>query len=250
MVDKVESFWDKASEDYRRLQWENTAIGKFDFEETKESLLRNLKLKKKYSVLEFGCGPGKWTKLVSRRCKNITAVDISGNMIIKATKYCEGIKNVRFLKSDIDKIKLTDKFDRIFAVRVFEYVKDKEAVLKKLSKLLKKSGKIIIITKTSPCLWESTTQKKGFWQNKVNYNDLENLMKKIGLKKIISEPIIIRMPIFIRGNREFPLVNSKEEAYYLNFFKKITKMSKSSKSEAKRMFLSLSESYVTSAEKP
>ncbi|MBI2543607.1 MAG: class I SAM-dependent methyltransferase [Candidatus Aenigmarchaeota archaeon] len=248
MSNYVEEFWDKSSKEYRFNQWEKSAIARFDYTLTRNILLRFLKLNKNDTVLEIGCGPGKWTKLISEKCGKMVAVDISEEMINEAKRYCKN-KNVRFIHGDIAELNSNKKFDKIVAIRSIEYIPDKDKMFEKIMSLLKDNGKIVIITKSKPCLWGVTKKEKNFWQDKISPKRLSELCIKYGLSNITVKPVIIRLPIFANGNREFPLIWENLERIALKFFKRITETSQNSSEIFKNLALLISESYLLCGEK-
>ncbi len=248
MSEQTKRFWDESSRHYRFEQWERTNVAKSDYSITRKLLLRFLDLKKDDKALEIGCGPGKWSKIVSGDCANLTAVDISKKMINEAKKYCKD-KNVRFLHGDIMKLRLNQKFDKIYAVRVLEYIKDKEGFVRKMSDLLNENGKFVVVTKSKPCLWDITKREEGFWQEKITYNEFRKLLKRNFFHKIKIKPVIIRLPIFANGNREFPIIGKTFERPVLSIFRKLTEMSHNVPELLEKLPMLLSESYITCAEK-
>lgn len=244
----IGKFWDDASKGYRHKQWEQSAVAKFDFKLTKSMLLKFLKPNRKDKILEIGCGPGKWTMLVSRKCGKLTAIDVSSKMIMEARQYCTG-KNVHFIHGDINELQLEGKFDKIFAVRSIEYVKDKDRLLKKLQRLLKQDGTLLIITKSSPCLWGITNSVKNFWQSKISFRRLKELCEKNGFKKVTFKPVILRLPVFSSGNRELPLIRKKHEGQVLKYFYKITKRSQKIRGFLVDLPMFFSESYLLYAKR-
>lgn len=243
----IQEFWDKTSNEYRFKQWEKSAVAKFDYTFTKNALLKYLQPNKTDTILEIGCGPGKWTKLVSKKCKELTAVDISKEMCGEARRYCKN-KNVRFINKDFAKLRISKKFDKVFAIRSIEYIKDKITLINKISLLLKEGGKLVIITKSRPCMWGLTKKSRGFWQEKIPYKNLKKICRKAGFHNIEVEPVIIRLPVFASGNREFPLVNKKYEDPVLKFFARITERAQSNK-RWNPLSLAVCESYLLHAEK-
>ena len=184
--------------------------------------------------------------MVSKRCKKITAVDISKKMIDEAKKYCKS-KNAYFIHADIMTIKMTGKFDRIYAVRSLEYVKNKDGFIKKMRGLLKEGGEIVIITKTTPCLWDMARKVTGFSQQKISHNKLSRLLKKHAFSGTIIKPVLIRLPIFANGNRELRLISERNERKALAYFKKLTILMQDNRVGA--LLTPFAESYLICAKK-
>jgi len=167
-------------------------------------------------------------------------------MINEARSYCKA-GNIFFIHGDIMKIRITEKFDKIYAVRSLEYIKDKEGFIRKMRKLLKDKGKIFIITKTNHCLWDIKKNVEGFSQQKISHKKLYKLLEKHSFNNVIIRPVIIRLPIFVNGNRELKIIGDKKERKVLAFFKKIT--IKVHKNRLWIFLMPFSESYIICAEK-
>lgn len=240
---QISSYWDNHSKRYRKAQWTGTLTSQFDYEQTKRKLLRNLRPKRNEKILEIGCGPGIWTQLIAKNCFELVAIDISKEMIDKVKNYVKD-NNVKFINCNFLDFEVNEKFDKIFSVRVIEYIPNKIKLFKKISKLLVPNGELVIITKTKKSIWDYYKKLKVFLRfynrNKFNevrqYSWFENLSLKF-LKSLIKQnnlsilnisPVIIRLPIFKRGNDEIPLITKKLEKKVLkifNFFSgKLSKM--------------------------
>ena len=189
MLRHDEKWWDKSAKDYKFAQWEKTNISRFDHNLTKKSLLKFLRPNKNDKILEIGCGPGTWTKLVSGSCKELTAVDVSKKMLKEAKMYCLN-KNVSFIHGDFMKLNFNQKFDKIFAVRAIEYVENKDKLLEKMNSLLKVNGKIVLITKSKPCLWNVKQDKIHRIKGNVSHSKLKKICVKNSFKNVIVKPVI------------------------------------------------------------
>ena len=140
---------DAGSFDYRELlkkYGKNAVIDsrhqKQDFEyvtkKQKEILfpiLNKLVKKKIHSVLDFGCGVGRFTKDLGNffNC-NILGVDTSRDLI----DLCQVDEKVKFLCVDKYCSQVKDKFDLVFIAQVINGISDNEVI--ELSKIL--TGKI------------------------------------------------------------------------------------------------------------
>ena len=60
------------------------------------------------------------------------AIDVSENMIEKAKEYVHN-DNVTFIHGDFMDHDFKEKFDKIFSVRVFEYISNKKEFFRKTS---------------------------------------------------------------------------------------------------------------------
>ncbi|MHA1380728.1 MAG: class I SAM-dependent methyltransferase [Candidatus Helarchaeota archaeon] len=231
----VEKFYDQQAQIYSDLQWNSTPISLYDFFFTKKNLLQFLQLRNSDEILEIGCGSGTWTRLFAEKCKDVTAIDISKNMISNA-KMNVSLPNISFHNTDFLKLNFKKKFDTIVSVRVIEYCQNKIAFLEKCYQLLKSEGKLVIISKMKPSLWGIIRNFRNFlkrfflqdnpqfrdlvWMKKISPKDIIKFMKKIGYSKIYIKPVIIRLPIFKRGNHEIPIIPKRLENKLLKFFSK------------------------------
>jgi len=119
------------------------------------------------SVLDFGCGTGVLTQLVSAKVKNIVAIDPSAEMI----KYLDkkALKNVTtisdYLSEElVDKrAEFNNKFDLIIASSVCSFLPSYEDTLALLESLLKEDGSFI----QWDWLAEDDTAKMGLSINSV-----------------------------------------------------------------------------------
>jgi 2-polyprenyl-3-methyl-5-hydroxy-6-metoxy-1,4-benzoquinol methylase len=103
-------------------------------------------------VLEIGCGTGQYTSWLVQEGYEVTAVDISSEMMALAKKKIavieennSQIKPVHWWHTDI--IEILDQletYDGIFSMTAFEFVPEPEKVLQKLFSHLKPGGCLMI----------------------------------------------------------------------------------------------------------
>ena len=93
-------------------------------------------------ILEVGCGGGHVLQLFPDA--KLTGVDVSGEMIAKATKNLEGY-DAQLLKGDIAELGLEDNsFDGIVCTEVLEHVLEPEAILEQIKRLARSGGRVVI----------------------------------------------------------------------------------------------------------
>lgn len=90
-------------------------------------------------VLDFGCGTGKFARLLSPRCRVVVGYDVMPEMLAEARKDCP--RNVFFL----DNIDTTHPYDAIFALHVLGHVPDPRLTLARLYDLLIPGGRLVIL---------------------------------------------------------------------------------------------------------
>ena len=96
-------------------------------------------------MLEIGCGIGRQTRGFSELFGEVCAVDLSGEMLLRARKMNEDLGNVSFRKtSGYDLEGLPDGcFDFVFSYAVFQHITEKWMVssyLREIRRVLKEGG--------------------------------------------------------------------------------------------------------------
>lgn len=97
------------------------------------------------SVLEIGCGTGKNTEWLLQKAEQITAVDLSEEMLLVAKEKIQSDK-VEFIKVDINNDwDFTEKtFDLVSFSLVLEHIENLDHVFKEVYKKLNDSGYVYI----------------------------------------------------------------------------------------------------------
>lgn len=122
-------------------------------------------------VLDFGCGKKPYEKLFNS--KKYIGLDIEN-------KYHQEHKSVVDLFYDGKKIPLkNNSIDNIVSIQSFQYIFNNKNIVKEFSRILKKKGKILII---SPYLCDIT--ERPFDMYRYTEYSLTNLFENIGFKKI------------------------------------------------------------------
>lgn len=95
-------------------------------------------------ILDVACGTGVLIHdYLARKVENITAIDISSEMIkIASSKYSEN--NIQFICGDIMIEEFKEKFDCIMLYNAFPHFANQEELIKKLAKHLNIGGKLTI----------------------------------------------------------------------------------------------------------
>jgi len=111
-------------------------------------------------VLDVGCGPGYLTRelgLAVGPQGQATGVDISEPMLGLAKHRCAGLTQVRLESGDATKLPLEDSsIDLACGLQVYCYVKELDAALAELRRVLKPEGRAVILdTDASGFIWES-----------------------------------------------------------------------------------------------
>lgn len=169
------------------------------------------KLKKSKNIIDFGSGNGRLTIPLLQLNKNVTAIDISENSLIKLWENAKKFGKTKNLKlsQDIRKIK---NASCIVGADILHHI-DQEIFLPVIYKSLLKRGKILF---SEPNFWHffwlihiaiktDWEIEKGITQNA--YFKLMKLLKKCGFKKIkihgfglLPPPFFNSIPFFARIN--------------------------------------------------
>jgi len=115
-----QQFWD-----LRACEFNSRLASQRGIKET-EQVLKFLKekgaLEKNSSVLDIGCGPGKYTLAFAKEVKTVTGTDISPKMIAFAKENARnrGLKNVKLVQASWPEVNILDSgweknFDLVFA---------------------------------------------------------------------------------------------------------------------------------------
>lgn len=96
-------------------------------------------------ALDIGCGVGRLLREFSKMFNEIYGVDVSDEMIKKATELNVHLKNAKFIKNNgYDLSYFPDKyFDFVYSVVTFQHIPEKEIVhtyISEISRVLKKDG--------------------------------------------------------------------------------------------------------------
>lgn len=145
----------------------------------------NIKLNKKYKVLEIGCGNGAlWSKNIDLLDKdiNITLTDVCEDMVNNAKKNLSDYSDVfDFEIVDPNNIPFEDEsFDLVIANHILFYMKDLDKVLKEIKRVLKVGGYFYSSTIDSNNMKELESLMKGFNSN-IKISE-EKISSKFGME--------------------------------------------------------------------
>lgn len=95
------------------------------------------------SVLELGCADGSITTFLADRFDRIVAVDGSSELIARAEHVLAAKRNVEFVCSLFEELRLEQRFDTVWMTHVLEHVADPVAVLRAAQRHLAERGVVI-----------------------------------------------------------------------------------------------------------
>lgn len=147
-------FWDKAAERYARRPIKDVPAYERTLERTRAYLGAD------DAVLEIGCGTGSTALLLARDVRQITASDISENMVEIARRKAaeQGAGNLRPVQAGLlDEALPAGPFDAVLAFNLLHLVEDLPAGLRRIGGRLRTGG--LFLSKT-PCVGEM----RWFWR--------------------------------------------------------------------------------------
>jgi SAM-dependent methyltransferase len=152
------------------------------------------KEKRKF-ILDFGCGSGRFSDLLARRCEFLLGVEITQDMLHLAKDESQ-CSNTAFALFDGLNLPIKEgKADAVISVNVFQYITDDselKKVLSELQKSLKSEGKFICI--------EQVTKNKKRWQRDLKTYLLlftQNNFKKVADYPIRKGHFLLLYPIYL-----------------------------------------------------
>jgi ubiquinone/menaquinone biosynthesis C-methylase UbiE len=97
------------------------------------------------NCLEIGCGTGKNTGYLLTKAKQVTAVDLSDEMLAKARQKINA-DNVQFIQTDItnDWTFATNQYDLVTFSLVLEHIENLDDIFKKISNVIRPNGFVYI----------------------------------------------------------------------------------------------------------
>lgn len=114
---------------------------RIDFYE-KQAVARQITPGDGWEALEIGCGTGHWSSFFREFGYSVTAIDLSGKMIEEANR--KNLDGVRFLQADARELPFEkNTFDHLFTIATLEFIKERDAVVKEIKRVLKPGGWIL-----------------------------------------------------------------------------------------------------------
>lgn len=115
-----------------------------------KKLLDKIHTQPEYSILDIGCGEGAITIPLAKKVSNVTAIDLSAEMLelLKEKAHKEGLDNIKYIHGDITSINpnTVGKHDIVIASRALNGIRNIGTLLKNINEI----GKYVYITLKSP----------------------------------------------------------------------------------------------------
>jgi ubiquinone/menaquinone biosynthesis C-methylase UbiE len=119
-----------------------------DFKRRRDLVHEALAVQPGEHILDVGCGPGFYVAELADRVGgqgSVVGVDISAEMLVLARRRCEALTNVSWQEAAATSLPLDSRsFDAAISVQVLEFVKDVDAALAELRRVLRPHGRVVI----------------------------------------------------------------------------------------------------------
>jgi len=158
----IRDFWERTAQEFGARGYKAvrspTSLGLVNWYEglLQDRAIRSFILKMKgATVLDAGCGVGRWTILLKEAGSNAISIDISVNMVLEARRRMreKGIQDTPLVVCSIANLPFREScFDSCFSVKVLQHVLTNEELLTSVSELLRvtKSGSPLFLLEASP----------------------------------------------------------------------------------------------------
>jgi len=105
---------------------------------------------KKKGVLDIGCVTGFFTHKIARNANKVIGIDICENNINFANSRNRNSK-IKFLVMDANNMNFSNNsFDVVFCSEIIEHIRNKKALLNRITQMLKSDGYLILALTTKP----------------------------------------------------------------------------------------------------
>ncbi len=117
---------------------------------------RVLELRAGASVLDAGCGPGLYARVIQARGHEVWAVDFAPEMVARARGHV-----TRCERADVEHLTLGRTFDRVLCLGVLEWVRRPERAMERLARHVAPGGRLVVLVpRTGPGGWIYQYQKR------------------------------------------------------------------------------------------
>jgi len=186
-------------------------------------------------LLDLGCGPGVFSKLLAQKGFQVYGVDFSSAMI-KVAKKRTGSQKINYLVANIYNLPFKNGyFDAIICLGVFQQIEKPKEAIKEINRVLKKEGLAVITTLNCFSLFSlfSLFKKKDiFVAKRYNPYQLKATLKRenfdrVKLKGIYFSPFsfltdfVIKFRLYKLFNLFFPFFIFFSHSFYVEGKKRL-----------------------------
>jgi ubiquinone/menaquinone biosynthesis C-methylase UbiE len=148
-MDRSTRFWDRMAERYNSKPVDDETAYERRLEATRDYFRPDMEM------LEFGCGTGTTAIAHAPFVRQVLATDFSSKMlgIARRKAAAASVGNVRFEQSSIDEFDAPgESFDAILCLSVLHLLRDRDAAIAKIGRLLKPGG---IFVSSTVCMGDT-----------------------------------------------------------------------------------------------
>ncbi|MCR4287053.1 MAG: class I SAM-dependent methyltransferase [Deltaproteobacteria bacterium] len=199
-------FWDPQRYD----AWYETPLGKTSDRLERELIFSTAEVREGEKALDAGCGTGTYSIELARRGALVAALDASSGMLDWArAKAGKAGLQIDFIKADGLKIPFPDgHFDIVLSVCMLCFVKERDAALLEMKRVLRPGGRIAVALLNSRSPWALLRRLKGVFKETaydraefISPRGIESSLGMAGFKDIKVRTCLFFLPI----NSEFYL---------------------------------------------
>ena len=240
---KLEKYWkDKFLEvaDYKNEDYEISIWTKEGLEAYIKYFLQYFKPHIKVDnsqilLLDIGCGPGTFSKILARRGFKVYGIDFSPEIITVAKRKSEKL-NIDYQVASIYSLPFKDNyFDKIICLGVLQTIEDHQRAISEIRRVLKKNGLLVIHTLNYFSLFSifNGREIEGVSPKRYNPFHFKCLLKKNNFSKINIRGIyffpkclnfltdfILKYKVFKIFNSLFPIFMFLSHSFYIEARKK------------------------------
>lgn len=140
------AFWEKHADAYQTAFEKLPELADYVHRSERRHLFRVLPVRPDMTVLDLGCGTGRWAIEFAPRCKSVVAVDFAEGMIRRARQEAERkrLNNIEFVVGSVENFQSDRRFDLIILSGVLVYFQDEDLppLLQRLHAMLNAQGLI------------------------------------------------------------------------------------------------------------
>ena len=141
MTEQEEEYWGKFAPTYDNDQ--EYIVGKAILQAITTKLHKECDLGE---VIEFGCGPGYFTKVIARKAKHVIATDLSDQMLEVARVQLQKFQNITIQKANCEDTYFpSGRFDSVFMANLIHVVENPMNVFQESHQILRHGGLLLVV---------------------------------------------------------------------------------------------------------
>lgn len=177
---------------YRDVQIDSINQNKISYQYLEDLTFNELENFSNKSILEIGCGAGRFTEILINKSKLCIAVDLSSAVYYNVSK---GEKNLFLIKSNFLKLVPKDKFDIVICRGVLQHTEEPNLSIMKLFDFVKEDGIVYFDIYKKPFF--KLHPKYTFWRPLISTFFTYEKFEKFLIKRI---KILIKIKKFLINN--------------------------------------------------